>query len=108
MRGVLALLATVQNRLSAYWRLRQAEADYLAGMSHNLRTPVSAIRAAAQALESQDLPPAQRQELLNAIISETRRLALRIDNVLETGRLDVERKAFQASKVDLTALDEHH
>ena len=45
---VLTFLATIQNRLRAYWRVRQAQAAYLDGMSHNLRTPLSAIRTAAR------------------------------------------------------------
>jgi signal transduction histidine kinase len=101
---VLTMLFTVQNRLSAYWRMRQAEAAYLAGVSHNLRTPVSAIRAAAQTLQQTQLDPSQRMRLLEAIVRETRRLALRIDNALETGRLEVERQAFDHTAVALHEL----
>ena len=101
---LLAMLFTVQNRLSAYWRMSQAEAAYLAGVSHNLRTPVSAIRAAAQTLQQTQLEPDQRARFLEAIVRETRRLALRIDNALETGRLEVERQAFDKTVVPLHEL----
>ena len=101
---LLTMLFTVQNRLSAYWRMRQAEAAYLAGVSHNLRTPVSAIRAAAQTLQQTELTNEQRARFLDAIVRETRRLALRIDNALETGRLEVERQAFDHTAVALHAL----
>ena len=87
---VLVGLATLQNRLHAHWRLRQMEATLLTGVSHNMRTPVAAIRAAAQALSQEDLAEEQRVLLRDAIVQETRRLGLRIDNVLETGRLEVE------------------
>ena len=101
---VLALLATLQNRLQAQWRQRHLEALLLAGVSHDLRTPISAVRAAAQALGTTPLDPDQRRKLIGAIVRETRRLALRVDNLLETGRLDVERGAFHAELVDLTGL----
>jgi signal transduction histidine kinase len=87
---VLIGLATLQNRLHAHWRLRQMEATLLTGVSHNMRTPVAAIRAAAQALGQEDLAEEQRVLLREAIVQETRRLGLRIDNVMETGRLEVE------------------
>jgi signal transduction histidine kinase len=101
---LLTMLFTVQNRLSAYWRMSQAEAAYLAGVSHNLRTPVSAIRAAAQTLQQTTLDSDQRAQFLEAIVRETRRLALRIDNALETGRLEVERRTFSQAVVPLHGL----
>jgi signal transduction histidine kinase len=101
---LLTMLFTVQNRLSAYWRMSQAEAAYLAGVSHNLRTPVSAIRAAAQTLQQTTLAPEQQARFHEAIVRETRRLALRIDNALETGRLEVERRTFSQAVVPLHQL----
>ena len=101
---VLALLATLQNRLTAHWRLRQAEALFLTGVSHNLRTPIGAIRAAAQALERPALDPDKRQRLVQAIIHETRRLALRVDNVIESGRMEVERLSFGGEPLDVGGL----
>lgn len=103
---VLGLLGTLQNRLVQNMRLRQAEAAFLAGVSHNLRTPIGAIRAAAQALSQPGLEADQRKRLLGAIVHETRRLGLRVDNVLETGRLEVERLSFSPEAVDLIALVE--
>lgn len=103
---LLVLLATLQNRIHAHWRLRQAEAIYLAGVSHNLRTPISAIRAAAQALAHTDPTQGGHAELISSIIAETRRLGLRVDNVLESGRLEVERLAFESHPVSLTRMVE--
>jgi signal transduction histidine kinase len=103
---VLMVLATIQNRLTTYWRLRQAQAAYLTGVSHNLRTPIASIRAAAQALESPEIDRAHRQKLLHAIVLETRLLGLRVDNVLETGRLEIERAALALSPLDLSSLIE--
>lgn len=101
---VLAVLATLLNRVHAHWRLRQMEALLLAGVSHDLRTPISAVRAAAQALDSDLLTAKQQRELVRAIVRESRRLGLRVDNLLETGRWDVERGAVQTEPMDLSSL----
>lgn len=101
---ILAFIATLQNRLQTHWRLRAAEAAFLAGFSHSFRTPISAIRAAAQALQSKSLSEAQRSQLLGAIVHETRRLGLRVDNVLETTRQELERSAFSREGVPLDEL----
>ena len=98
---VLGLLAMLQSRLKRHWRLRQVEAAFLTGVSHNLRTPISAIRVAAQALERPDLTSEQRGRLLAAIVYQTRRLSLRVDNVIEVGRLEVERTPFGVATLDL-------
>lgn len=100
--AVLVSMVLLWTRLRAQFRLRQAEAAFLTGMSHNLRTPISAIRAAAQALQAPGITEAGQQQLSQAIVSETRRLALRVYNVLEVGRLEVEPMRFAPEPVDLT------
>ena len=102
--AVLAALFLLLNRLRAQSRLRQAEAAFLTGMSHNLRTPISAIRVAAQTLQSVSIGEDQRVKLATAIVSETRRLGLRVANVLEAGRLEVEPLRFAPESVNLVAL----
>jgi len=102
--GIIAMLATLQVRLQKHWRLRQAEAVFLTGISHNLKTPISGIRAAAQALTASEVDADRRELLLNAIVAETRRLSLRVDNVLETGRLEVERRGTESVLVDVAQL----
>ncbi|MEE2755181.1 MAG: HAMP domain-containing sensor histidine kinase [Myxococcota bacterium] len=101
---VLVLMATVQFRLRSYWQLRQSQAAYLMGMSHTLRTPVASIRAAAQALQNPKITEDQQNQLLHGIVLETRLLGLRIDNVLETGRLQVERTALLNQPLDFSSL----
>jgi two-component system phosphate regulon sensor histidine kinase PhoR len=92
--------------LRASQRLHQAETMFLTGASHNLRTPLSAIRAAAQTLSSPSVGEADRALLLDAILHETTRLELRVDNLLETARIDLEQKSYAAgaSALDLGAL----
>jgi signal transduction histidine kinase len=102
--AVLAILATLHNRLQAHWKLRQIEAAFLSGMSHNLRTPISGIRTAAQVLEQETLAPEQRAKLLSAIVHETRRLAMRVDNVLELGRIEVEGHGLRGVSFDMGEL----
>jgi signal transduction histidine kinase len=102
--AVIIGMATLLNRLQAHWRLRQAEALFLTGVSHNLRTPIAAIRAAAQTLGKESLQEQDKEKLISAIVHETRRLGLRVDNVLETGRLEVESKRFRDEVVPLTKI----
>lgn len=105
--GILLALTTLLITLRASHRLRHAEAAFLTGASHNLRTPLAAIRTATQTLRAApSLSAADRELLYSAVLHETGRLELRIDNLLETARLDLEKIAFVQSVVDLRRLAE--
>jgi signal transduction histidine kinase len=102
--GVLVTLAALYVQLRGAERLRQAENAFLTGASHNLRTPLSAIRAATQTLADEGIAPEDRRMLIEAVLHETNRLELRIDTLLETARIDFERRPYLTERIDLVAL----
>ena len=60
----------------------------LASLSHDLRTPLTAIRIAASNIKASDLEPADRLEQSDVILSEVERLTRLFQNLLEMGRID--------------------
>ena len=62
----------------------------LAAVSHDLRTPLTAIKASASTLldTSVDWTPDDRNELLKAIEEETDRLTLMVGNLLDLSRIE--------------------
>ncbi len=68
-------------------RMRNA---LLSAVSHDLRTPLTAITGAASSLldHPDALPPASRQELLQAIYEEANRLDRLVKNLLDITRLE--------------------
>lgn len=67
----------------------QMRARVLSAVSHNMRTPLSAIRASAELLENPDsgLDGPARAELLTTVREETLRLERFVANTLDLGRL---------------------
>ena len=67
-------------------RLRNA---LLAGISHDLRTPLASIVGASSSLaeRSAKMAPQAREELMHAIQDEAQRMAGLVDNVLDMARL---------------------
>ncbi|HTX10943.1 MAG TPA: ATP-binding protein [Solirubrobacteraceae bacterium] len=63
----------------------------LRAVSHDLRTPVTAIVAAGHALGSDSLTPAERTELSQAVIEEGEQLAALVDKLLDLSRLQAGR-----------------
>jgi two-component system sensor histidine kinase KdpD len=95
---VVGELATRTRRLSRQAieaeTLRQSEAAktaVLRAVGHDLRTPLTAIRAAAEGLASRDLElsAADRADLVETLSHETRRLERLVCNLLDLSRLEV-------------------
>jgi two-component system sensor histidine kinase KdpD len=60
----------------------------LRAVSHDLRSPLTAISAAGEAVASPALSQAERDELAAVIQEETRRLSRLVDNLLDLSRLE--------------------
>jgi two-component system sensor histidine kinase KdpD len=75
----------------------------LRSVSHDLRSPLTAIAAAAGGLSSDSLSPEARQELQSVIADESQRLARLVDNLLDLSRLQA---GGIEPRTDWCALDE--
>lgn len=60
----------------------------LASLSHDLRTPLTAIGVAASNLKTLPLTPEEHQEQLDLILTEAARLTRLFENVLDMARID--------------------
>ena len=85
-QGRLTAQAAEAERLAAGNSMRTA---LLAAVSHDLRTPLAGIKAAASALRSDDLDlgDADRAELVATIDESADRLTDLVDNLLDMSRL---------------------
>jgi two-component system sensor histidine kinase KdpD len=71
--------------------LRQADVvktALLRAVSHDLRSPLTAISAAAEAIALPGVSAGEREELAAAILGETRRLSRLVDNLLDLSKLE--------------------
>lgn len=93
--GVVVGLIAERARTAESARLEAArerfKAELLAGVSHDLRTPLSTIIFTLQGLQrfATDQPAEERAELLNLAESEARRLADLVDTLLSSSRFEV-------------------
>ena len=87
-------------------RLSALRADFVSLVSHELRSPMSAVIGAARTLQGRwrELTPEQREAFLALIGDETSRLARLIDDVLDTSRIEAGTFSFTFSDVDLGEL----
>jgi two-component system, OmpR family, sensor histidine kinase KdpD len=68
-------------------RAAAARTAILHAISHDLRTPLTSITAAAGALGAAELPPGDRHELAEVVGSEATRLSRLVDDLLDLSRI---------------------
>jgi signal transduction histidine kinase len=96
------LLAVIVVGLVVTWRLMRREAemaqlksDFVANVSHDLKTPLSVIRMFGETLEmGRVTEPGQRQEYYRVIARESERLSRLIENVLDFARIEGGRRTY--------------
>ncbi len=79
-------------------RAREAERQFLLSVSHELKTPLTAIRGYAEALEEGVLPPDRAGQVIR---TESERLERLIADLLHLARLDQQRFDIHPTAVDL-------
>ena len=69
-------------------RLEEVRSDFVANASHELKTPLTVIRGAAETVMDDDLPPDLRRQFLRSIGSNTVRLQRLVDDLLDLSRYE--------------------
>jgi signal transduction histidine kinase len=107
-------LAIVLSILGAYvlWRETQRDnamiemqAQFVLGISHELKTPLTAIRMFAETLQIADETgagdPARRAEYIDTIVHESERLTRLLNNVLTFAQIERGNSSFHRQRIDL-------
>lgn len=82
---------------------KQYVEDYVQVLTHELKSPLSAIRGAAELLE-EDMPAAQRQHFLGNLRAETARMQDLVDRMLQLSALENRDALRDVADVDVAAL----
>jgi signal transduction histidine kinase len=97
------LLAVIVVGIVLTWRLlrresemAQLKSDFVANVSHDLKTPLSVIRMFGETLEMERVPDEERRrEYYRVITRESERLSRLIDNVLDFSRIEGGRRRYE-------------
>ncbi len=80
-------IITLRN-VSDYKKLDQVKSNFLATVSHELKTPLSSININTKLLQDERLPADERQRITGHIRQETQRLQRMVSELLDVSRLD--------------------
>ncbi|MGN6372594.1 MAG: sensor histidine kinase [Solirubrobacteraceae bacterium] len=88
---------------SALRRADVVKTALLRAVSHDLRSPLTAISTAGEALDSPSIAGTERREMVGIVREETRRLSRLVDNLLDLSRLEA---GVAEPRVAWTSVDE--
>lgn len=84
--------------------LETVRRDFVANASHEIKTPLTAIRGFAETLLSNDLPPRDAKSYLEIILRHSERLSRLVEDLLELSRLESGKVVLEPEDVDVGAL----
>ena len=95
----------VARDLSRERRLAQLRTDFVANVTHELKTPLTSIRMFAETLRlGRAGSEAERQESLDVIVGETQRLSRLISTVLDFSKIERGQKQDRTAAVDVSKI----
>ena len=103
--GELGDLARAMDHMRERLEGRDYIEGYVRALTHELKSPVAAIRGAGELLQ-EDLPPADRAQFADQVVEQSERLQRLIDRLLELSKLDQRHHADPASPTSLRACAE--
>jgi signal transduction histidine kinase len=87
-------------------RLERARRDLVANVSHELKTPLAAIKGLLELLEGEGVDPRHRAEFLQLMSTEADRLERLVEEQLQLARLDAGGLPLERERFDLDDLAE--
>jgi signal transduction histidine kinase len=107
---VLVLLSTVALigvTLRARTELLKRQQNFLAAVSHELKSPLASLKLSAETLLLREPDKAGQRRIAERMVQSTERLAGMVTNLLDTARLDDDRVELTPERIELARLVEH-
>jgi two-component system sensor histidine kinase CreC len=103
-RRALGVIGAAYDEMRDALAGRNYVADYVQTLTHEVKSPLSAIRGAAELLQEAGMPPEQRLKFLGNITRETERIQEMVDRMMELTALETRRALEHVAPVPLNPL----
>ncbi len=106
LTGILVFGLTLTARsVTHQLELARMKSDFVSTVSHEFKSPLTAIRQLAEMLQSERVrSDEQRRRYYNVLVEQSERLSTLVDNVLDLARIDEGRYELERSPVDVGEL----
>jgi two-component system, OmpR family, sensor histidine kinase CreC len=105
VRRALVMIGSAWNEMRDALAGRQYVSEYVQALTHEIKSPLSAIRGAAELLQ-EPMPEEQRTRFIGNITRESLRIQSLVDRLLELASLEARRALDTSSNVDFSRIIE--
>ena len=98
--GIIAVIQDITENVN----LDNMRKEFVADVSHELKTPITSIMGYTDTLLEGDYDPETQKEFLQVVSSEARRMARLVTDLLELSRIDSNKKKIKKTSFDLGVL----
>ncbi len=98
---ILAGFILLFTRLTQEMRLNQLQSEFLAAITHELKTPIATLELSSSLLKQPDLLPSERDQLWKSHEIELNRLRTEVETLLEAARWDAKSVKSKKTKINL-------
>jgi two-component system sensor histidine kinase CreC len=103
-RSALGAIGAAYDEMRDALAGRNYVADYVQTLTHEVKSPLSAIRGAAELLQEPAMPEADRQRFVENIRRETGRIQELVDRMMELAEIEARRRLAALDEVRLPAM----
>lgn len=86
--AIWVVMSLTFRRLNIHLRLTNLYDNFIANVTHELKSPLSSIQLYLETMHSRDIPEAKRKEFIERMLSDTQRLDELINAILEIPKLE--------------------
>jgi signal transduction histidine kinase len=101
---VISGVVWVFGKLESLLNLNKMQNNFLLSVTHEFKTPLTAIKLSAQTLQKRKIEESTREQLVEQMVNNSDRLNELLDNVLLATRIDGKSYQFDMKTVDLTSI----
>ena len=98
--GVVAVIQDMTEQA----KLDEMRKEFVANVSHELKTPLTSIKTYSETMLEQDLDEESRQKFMNVILTEANRMSRLVSDLLQLTKFDYKKVAWNKIDFDITEL----
>ena len=98
--GVVAVIQDMTEQA----KLDDMRKEFVANVSHELKTPLTSIKTYSETMLEQDLDEESRQKFMNVILTEANRMSRLVSDLLQLTKFDYKKVAWNKIDFDITEL----
>jgi two-component system sensor histidine kinase BaeS len=101
---VAEVAEAINTLAAALWQSESRQRDFLMSVSHDLRTPLTAINGYAESLAEGVVPPENTAHVGEVLLGESKRLQRLVGDLLDLARLGAQDFRIELADADITGL----